>query len=309
MGQPAEGLFDVRLRPQRGGQLKGRRMQMLLRKMFFAERNRYGENASGPEFALNSYRTFVELHQLLHECQPNARAFIGSRIDILDAVKAVENTRQLFRSNADTGIANRKFYATAIDRLEFNRDLALQRVLECVGKKIENNLLPHIAIHVDRLRQWGAIDFQLHAGTFDGGTEEAGEVGCQACQVGSFVGNLDPAGFNAREIEQRIHQLEQPQAVAVNHGQSGGLLRRQIRIRENFFERAEHQRKRSAEFVANVTEEQGLGTVKFRKRLGALTLLLVRAGVGDAADNLPIQKAEERSVVVIESLLRTDGAE
>ena len=65
-------------------------------------------------------------------------------------------------------------------------------------------------------------------------------------------------------------------------------------------ERAEHQRERRAELVADVAEEGGLGPVELGERLGAPALLLVGARVGDGGGDVAGDQIEEAPVVVVE---------
>ena len=62
---------------------------------------------------------------------------------------------------------------------------------------------------------------------------------------------------------------------------------------QHVLDRAEHQRQRRAELVADVGEEGGLGPVEFGQRLGPLPLLLVGPGVGDGGGDLAGQQVEE----------------
>ena len=54
-------------------------------------------------------------------------------------------------------------------------DLSLKGELEGVGDQVENDLLPHLAIHVDRFAERRAIDHQLHPRPLDRRPENAGE--------------------------------------------------------------------------------------------------------------------------------------
>ena len=69
---------------------------------------------------------------------------------------------------------------------------------------------------------------------------------------------------------------------------------------QGVLDRAEHQRQRGAELVADVGEEGGLGPVEFGQRLGPLPLLLVGPGVGDGGGDLAGQQVEEAPVAVVE---------
>ena len=132
-----------------------------------------------------------------------------------------------------------------------------------------------------------------------------------ARQIGRLVGGLHAAGLDAREIEQRVDQLQQAQAVAVREFRGSRAARPAAsrRSAERVFQRAQHQRQRRAELVADVGEERGLGAVDLGQRFGALALLLVGARVGDAGRDLSRQQAEEAAIVVVERPVRIQAGD
>ena len=95
----------------------------------------------------------------------------------------------------------------------------------------------------------------------------------QCRQVGGDKHRRHTAGFDPGEFEQRIHQLEQPELVAVHRCE---ILARQraARRRQRFLGRAQHQRQRRPELVADVVEEGGLRAIElgelFRAKAGLL---------------------------------------
>lgn len=96
---------------------------------------------------------------------------------------------------------------------------------------------------------------------------------------------MEPPRLNAREIKQGVDQPQQPQTVAMDHGQILGpqhLRRGGQRIAD----RSEHQGKGGSEFVAHVGEECGLGAVNLRESQRAFSLFLVGPGIDNAGGNL-----------------------
>ena len=87
-----------------------------------------------------------------------------------------------------------------------------------------------------------------------------------------LIHGLHPPCLNAREIEQRVDELEQAQPVAMDE-----VKLRVVRLRNHctcrhplhLFERAQHQRQGSAKFVADVGEKLRLGAVDLGQRLDA----------------------------------------
>ena len=89
--------------------------------------------------------------------------------------------------------------------------IAVEREFEGVGNQIENDLLPHLTVDIDRLVERRAVDHQGQTRGLTDRSEVAGKIDSKHRQIGRLVRSLHPAGFNAREIEQRIDQLEQAQ--------------------------------------------------------------------------------------------------
>ena len=80
-------------------------------------------------------------------------------------MKTVKQTGNLMRGNAHAGIAHAQFHRVA-HLLQANRNLPLKREFKRVGDRIENDLLPHVAVDVGQLFSGMTIDDQLQAGLF-----------------------------------------------------------------------------------------------------------------------------------------------
>ena len=189
--------------------------------------------------------------------------------------------------------------------------VALEGELEGVGEEVEDDLLPHVAVDVDRLGQRRAVHDQLQPRPLHGGAENGGQLGREGGQVGRLVGRLDAAGLDAREVEQRVDQLEQAQAVAVDDGQPLAVVGPAGRPASASTSSSgpSMQRQRRAELVADVAEEGRLGAVELGQRLGARALLLVGLGVGQGRGDLPGDEVEEGAVLVVEGPARTDAGD
>ena len=96
-------------------------------------------------------RAAVQLDQLLHQREPDAGALVGAAARALDPVEALEEARQLGRGDADAGVAHRELDAAPSAAPQRDRDLALEGELEGVGEQVQDDLLPHLAVDVDRL--------------------------------------------------------------------------------------------------------------------------------------------------------------
>ena len=128
----------------------------------------------------------------------------------------------------------------------------------------------------------------------------------KAAEVDRLEARLRPAGLDAREIEQRVDQLQQPQRRCGAPTDDQLAVRRQqlaVGLGQHLLERAQHQGERRAELVADVGEEGGLGAVDLGQRLGAPALLFVGLGVGDRRGDLAGDEVEEAR----DSCRRTGG--
>jgi hypothetical protein len=128
----------------------------------------------------------VQPGQLLHQREANARAFVGSPFRTLHPVKALEQPRQLIRRNAGAGVADRKL-EVAVFLSQGHLNGALERELEGVGEKIENNFFPHLAVDVSELCKRGSVHDQPQARLFDRRAEFARKVRSELRKIGRLI--------------------------------------------------------------------------------------------------------------------------
>ncbi len=109
---------------------------------------------------------------------------------------------------------------------------------------------------------------------------------------------LRAACLDAREIKQRIDQLEQAQGIAVGGREPLTARRGQRRsaLGQFVLQRAEHERERRAKFVADVGKEGGLRTVNLGQCFGAATLRLNGQRAGDNIAHGGAEQFMERHV-------------
>ena len=79
-------------------------------------------------------------------------------------------------------------------------------MLEGIGEEVEYELLPHLAVDVDRLGQGRAIDRQHQARLLNCRAEDAGQFRRMRGQVGRLIAGLDAAGLETGEVQQRVDQ-------------------------------------------------------------------------------------------------------
>ncbi len=265
------------------------------------EGQRDGEARSLPDNTLDGDLAAMQPDQFLNQREADAAAFEAAALRALHAVEALEEPRQFLFGNADAGVAHLDDGGPAVGRdADRDRDLAGKGELEGVREQVQQNLLPHLAIDIDRLRQRRAIEHQPEIGLLDGRPEARGDARAELGKIGRPVGGLHAARLDAREIEQAVDQAQQPVAVAVRqHRMLPRLLERDVAV-QHFLERAQHEGERRAEFVADVGEEGGLGAVEFGQRLDPAALLLIGIGAGDRRRDLAGRQLQELPVRIVE---------
>src|SRR5690348_9248993 len=125
-----------------------------------AARERYREGAAMAQGALQAQLAAVQFHQFLHQSQSNAGSLVGSRPRILHSVKALKYPLLFFFRDTDARITDREFDRT-IRSFQRDGDFAFECEFERVRKKIQDHLLPHLAIYINGLVEW--LAFHLEA--------------------------------------------------------------------------------------------------------------------------------------------------
>ena len=128
---------------------------MILREVRGAERDFDAEHRASIQFAGDVDRTSVQLHQLLHQGQPDPCALNRPAPSALHAVESFKNPRELITRDARSSVSHVQDHAVSGMHLFVNpdRDAALERKLKGIAQQIEDNLFPHVAVDIDRLRE------------------------------------------------------------------------------------------------------------------------------------------------------------
>ncbi len=149
----------------------------------------------------------------------------------------------------------------------------VERELEGVRDQVEDDLLPHVAIDVDRLRQRRAVDGQAQAGLAGGRARSstrarrsggADRPARNAPAPARLRCGRSRAASSPACSRRRLLRCASLEAVAVH----AAAARRPVLV-QRILERPQHQGERGAELVADVGEEGGLGAVDLGQRLGA----------------------------------------
>src|ERR1700752_2933527 len=169
--------------------------------MLFAARNRHRKPAAGAHRALHLDPTALQWDQFLDEGESDPRSFMSPGGYMLDAMKALEHLLALVVGNSHAGVADLQFDGI-VHQSQRDRDFALERELERVGEKIQDDLLPQAGIDEARLADWVAFSGELQAGAVHRRTEHAGDVRCEPGQIRRLKYRPHASGLETGEIEQ-----------------------------------------------------------------------------------------------------------
>ncbi len=273
-----------------------------------AARHGNAEGAARAGRARHADRAAVSLDELLHERQADAGALVAAGARVAGAVEALEEPRLILGRDADAGVLHGQHDQRAFQG-QAHTDLALGRELEGVRQQIEDDLLPEVAADVDRLGQRRAIHGEAQPGALDRCAEAARQIAREGGQIDRRVGGVEPPGLDAREVEERVDQLEQAQGVAVRDEQALVGLRIERRLGQQILQGPEQQGQRGAELVADVAEEDGLGAIERGKRFGAGLGVLVGLRVAECGGNLRADQVEKAPVAVVERVAGADSGD
>ena len=143
----------------------------------------------------------MNFDQLLYHCQPDAGPFLRSAFDILNPVKSFENFVHFCFGNSNPSVFNSNFNVIAIACDRYLNE-AFFGVLECVRKKIKNNLFPHVNVQVYWLCNFFCFENQFHSGLFNGGPEIADQIFGNRDQIHRCKISLHSSGFDPGKIQQ-----------------------------------------------------------------------------------------------------------
>ena len=151
--QPAQSFLDVSRRCQGAPRKRALGDDAVLRQVRLAGGDPDLEDRASAFAALDTNVAAMELHELVDEREADAAALVGARPGALDAVEALEEAWQLGRRDADAGVPHRRARSASPSARSEHPDLPFERELERVREQVEDDLLPHVAVDVDRLRR------------------------------------------------------------------------------------------------------------------------------------------------------------
>ncbi len=99
----------------------------------------------------DAHRPAVQFHQLLDQREADASAFVAAPTRSLHAVETVEDVRQLLRRDARRRCRARSIQPMSPASLNSTSISPSNVNLKAFEMQVEDDLLPHLAIDVDRL--------------------------------------------------------------------------------------------------------------------------------------------------------------
>src|SRR5581483_7584432 len=125
-----------------------------------AERDRYCKRATHTWGALQAHRPTMQFRELVNQRQSNAGSLVCSGTRALDAMKALENALLFILRNAHAGVSHREFH-TVVYSFKCNSNLAVKGELESIGEKIQDDLFPHVPVHINRFIEGLAFNREI----------------------------------------------------------------------------------------------------------------------------------------------------
>src|SRR5262245_30615672 len=100
---------------------------MLLRQVGVASRGRDAERGAAIDLAAHRDRAAMQLDQIRHQGETDARALVRAGARAFDAVETLEHPRLLVLGDTDARIADAELDATVRRRAEVHADAAFER--------------------------------------------------------------------------------------------------------------------------------------------------------------------------------------
>src|SRR5579862_200847 len=142
----------------------------------------------------------------MDKCEADSTTLVGAGPRVLNTMKSLKDVRQLFFGNADPCIDDGQLHVTA-DTLQGDFDFSVEGEFERVGDEIQQDFFPHLAVDVDKIRNFLASYGILQAGLVHGRAENARNLFGDGTNVDRLVDGLDSPCLDPRKIEQGVHEL------------------------------------------------------------------------------------------------------
>src|ERR1700688_4060092 len=127
------------------------------------ERNGNDEGGSLLHLTLDDNRAALEFDQFAHQRETDAGTLERAAARAFHAMEPLKDSRKLLDGNSDAGVGDRDLHLLA-SISHGHGDASGQREFEGIREQVENNLLPHLTVEIDRVVERRAIDDEFNAG-------------------------------------------------------------------------------------------------------------------------------------------------
>ena len=259
---------EAQRRPVARRQRRGGPIDLIRREVRPPEGEREGEGAPEAHLARDRQRAPVQIHDLLRQRQPDARAQLRLR-RLVDLIEPVEDVGQLRRRDARAAVADGHARRAARGNVARGLDAhpngpGLWRELDRVGEEVVDGLLKLLGVGEDLDRHARAADLERQRLPRRHRLERLRDAFDERAEVERAGVERRPPGFEAGHVEDLVDEVEHAAGVAAREVDLLGHRRRQrpVEARLEVVERTERQRERRPELVADVREEGALGRVE-----------------------------------------------
>ena len=175
-GQPAQRLLQVGFGDP-GGRPPGSRVdERVRRQVAGAQRQRTVTVVPAPSVLSAVMVPPCRPTSSLTSARPIPLPSVERALGGLDPVESLEQPGHFGGRDADAGVGDADDRVAALGG-DPHRDRSVEGVLQRVGQQVEDDLLPHVAVEVDRLVQGRAVHHQPQPGAVDRRPEDAGQLG------------------------------------------------------------------------------------------------------------------------------------
>src|ERR1043165_1534109 len=121
------------------------------------------EGGSVSNGAFHAHGTSVVQHDVLYDRQAQAGAAAFARAGFIHAIKTLEDSREMLRSDAGAEVAHEEFNAVFVLVCPDDNFLTIPRIAQGIADEVAEDLVHGVAIRHD-LPIWNVLDFQSHFG-------------------------------------------------------------------------------------------------------------------------------------------------
>src|ERR1700742_3786242 len=99
----------------------------------------------------------MNANKFLNQSKPYAASFMGPALSAFNSSKSFKKMRKLVSGYTCTRVTDDN-YSTSINGANGDCDFAFKCGFKRIRQEVEDDLLPHLTIDINRCGQWPAID-------------------------------------------------------------------------------------------------------------------------------------------------------